>query len=253
MRSRTAGVMTTLMRNGRDRRSGKPVKCHARQERVLLFGTRSADYIRASGHNGCINRPNTWLHPNASLKCPIFPLHRGRRPYMALKRTNRPPLSLSASLIGRLGSSTFRLSTAAMLMSLTGSRFSSESAPRPFHHGIRGRGGTIFRRPYRLTNGRSKRTNELTSSIVPRGTSFHCRVELECPPIESDPARLSCRCRGLFPGPAELSSVNPDAVGMPPISQPDVNDLYRHGVCVAAHRLRAGNENNAVCLYLGVS
>ena len=83
MRSRTAGVMTTLMRNGRDRRSGKPVMCHARKERVLLFGTRSADYIRASSHNGCIQRPNTWLHPFASLKCPIFPLHRGRRPYMA--------------------------------------------------------------------------------------------------------------------------------------------------------------------------
>src|SRR5665648_1218096 len=76
--------MTTLMRNGRDRRSGEPVKCHARKERVLVFGTRSADYIRASSHNGCIQRPNTWLHPNASLKCPIFPLHRGRRPYMAL-------------------------------------------------------------------------------------------------------------------------------------------------------------------------
>src|SRR6185437_695268 len=29
-------------------------------------------------------------------------------------------------------------------MSLTGSCFSSESAPWPFHHGIRGRGGTIF-------------------------------------------------------------------------------------------------------------
>ena len=43
-----------MMRNGRDRRSGKPVKCHARKERVLLFGTRSADYIRASGHSGCI-------------------------------------------------------------------------------------------------------------------------------------------------------------------------------------------------------
>ena len=54
MRSRTAGVMTTLMRNGRDRRSGKPVKCHAILERELLFGTRSADYIRASSHNGCI-------------------------------------------------------------------------------------------------------------------------------------------------------------------------------------------------------
>src|ERR1039457_1171630 len=51
---------------------------------------------------------------------------------------------MSASLIGRLGSSTFRLSTTAVLMSLTGSRFSSESAPGPFHYGIRGRGGTIF-------------------------------------------------------------------------------------------------------------
>ena len=50
----------------------------------------------------------------------------------------------STSLIGRLGSSTFRLSAAAVSMSLTGSCFSSESAPRPFHHGIRGRGGTIF-------------------------------------------------------------------------------------------------------------
>jgi hypothetical protein len=27
---------------------------HAILERVLLFRTRSADYIRASGHNGCI-------------------------------------------------------------------------------------------------------------------------------------------------------------------------------------------------------
>jgi hypothetical protein len=38
---------------------------------------------------------------------------------------------MSASLIGRLRSSTFRLSTTAVLMSLTGSRFSSESAPGP--------------------------------------------------------------------------------------------------------------------------
>ena len=43
--------------------------------------------------------------------------------------------SMSASLIGRLGSSAFRLSTRTMSMSLTGSCFSSESAPRPFHHG----------------------------------------------------------------------------------------------------------------------
>jgi hypothetical protein len=36
----------------------------------------------------------------------------------------------------------------------------------------------------------SKRTCELTSSIVPRGTSFHRSVELECPPIGFDPARF---------------------------------------------------------------
>jgi hypothetical protein len=42
---------------------------------------------------------------------------------------------MSASLIGRLGSSAFRLSTVAVSMSLTGSCFSSESAPRPFQYG----------------------------------------------------------------------------------------------------------------------
>jgi hypothetical protein len=64
---------------------------HAIVERVLLFGTRPADYIRASSHSGCIameasspfeNRPYTWLHPNVSLNV-RFLLHRGRRPYMA--------------------------------------------------------------------------------------------------------------------------------------------------------------------------
>jgi hypothetical protein len=51
---------------------------------------------------------------------------------------------MSASLIGRLGSSAFRLSAITVPMSLAGSCFSSESAPWPFHHGIRRRGGTIF-------------------------------------------------------------------------------------------------------------
>src|SRR3974377_898203 len=36
-----------------------------------------------------------------------------------------------------------------------------------------------IRRPWRQINDRSKRTYELTSSIVPRGTSFHRQVELE--------------------------------------------------------------------------
>ena len=50
----------------------------------------------------------------------------------------------AASLIGHFGSNAFRLSTTTVSMSLAGSRFSSESAPRPFQHGIRRRGGTIF-------------------------------------------------------------------------------------------------------------
>src|SRR6202022_2987307 len=85
---------------------------------------------------------------------------------------------MSASLIGHLGSSTFRLSTTTVSMSRAGSCFSSESAPGPFHHGIRGRGGTIFTAALPSDDGRYKRTCELTSSIVPRGTSFHGLVEL---------------------------------------------------------------------------
>ena len=39
VRPRTAGVMKTLMRNGRDRRSENPLLGHAKKERVLLIGT----------------------------------------------------------------------------------------------------------------------------------------------------------------------------------------------------------------------
>src|SRR5580704_1900125 len=122
---------------------------------------------------------------------------------MAIRRC--PP-----SLIGRLGSSTFRLSAAAVSMSLTGSCFSSESAPGPFHHGIRGRSGAILGAALPSDERWSKRTCDLTSSIVPRGTSFHRSVELEFPPIAFDPVWRSCRYD--LPGPAELGAVNPDAV-----------------------------------------
>src|SRR6516225_9722836 len=43
----------------------------------------------------------------------------------------------------------------------------------PFHH------GDSKGRPCRQCDGRSERTNDLTSSIVPRGTSFHRWVELD--------------------------------------------------------------------------
>src|ERR1035441_7972018 len=200
--------MTTLMRNGRDRRSGKPVKCHAILERVLLFGTRSADYIRASSHNGCIQRPNTWLHPNASLNCPIFPLHRGRRPYMALSghsrhRNNlvafgqeRTKLDFSPRWFVRFSNRPFGvkrfqainhyLSDYPPLQCRCRSRARASLRNRhqgPSIMGFEDEAEQSKWRPYRQCNGRSKRTYELTSSIVPRGTSFHGLVELEIPPI----------------------------------------------------------------------
>ena len=67
-------------------------------------------------------------------------------------------------------------------------------------------------RSCRQADGRSKRTCELTSSVVPRGTSFHRWVELEFPPIGFDSVQLSCWRGGLFSGPSELSAVHPDAM-----------------------------------------
>src|SRR5215813_2958394 len=69
----------------------------------------------------------------------------GRLPHLlGVKRTSRGRALMSASLIGRLGSSAFRFSITAVSMSLAGSCFSTDSALGPFHHGIRGQGGTIF-------------------------------------------------------------------------------------------------------------
>ena len=82
---------------------------------------------------------------------------------------------MSASLIGRLGSSAFRLSTAAMAMSLAGSCFSTDSAQAGPSWDSKTRWNDLLGG---LAVGRSKRTYELTSSIVPRGTPFHRVVEL---------------------------------------------------------------------------
>ena len=62
--------------------------CHASKERVRLIGT---DQRITSGPaaNGCIQRPNTWLHPNDSRKGLTLLLHRGRRPYMAHRVNSR--------------------------------------------------------------------------------------------------------------------------------------------------------------------
>jgi hypothetical protein len=56
-----------------------------------------------------------------------------------------------------------------------------------------------FGRPCRRCNGRLKRTNELTSSIVPRGTSFHRWVELDFAPISCQAAATSLLHRNSVP------------------------------------------------------
>src|SRR5258705_10458146 len=128
------------------------------------------------------------------------------------KRTCQPHRVMSASLIGHLGSSAFRLSTTTGSMSLTGSCFSSESAPGPFHHGIRGRGGTIFRAA--LPSIERQVQADMRTHLIhrPARDIFHRSVELEFSPIGFDPERFSCCRRGLLPGPPELGTINPDAV-----------------------------------------
>ena len=91
-------------------------------------------------------------------------------------------------------------------------------------------------RPCRQLNGRSKQTCELTSSIVPRGTSFHNSVELEFPPTGFDPARISCCCADLFAAPAELGTVHPHAVhdhGQPTCQRHDPFIPRRLAICIA--------------------
>ena len=78
------------------------------------------------------------------------------------------------------GSSTFRLSAVAVSMSLAGSCFSSKSAPRPFHHGIRRRGGTIFTAA--LPSDEQQVQAEVRTHLIhrPARASFHRSVEFEC-------------------------------------------------------------------------
>ena len=101
---------------------------------------------------------------------------------------------MSASLIGHSGSSAFRLSTATASMSLTGSCFSSELAPGPFHHGVRRRGGTIFETALPSderqvqADMRTHLIHRPARDIIPplggaRVSSYRC-----------DPRRFSCCC-----------------------------------------------------------
>src|SRR5262249_43999801 len=120
---------------------------------------------------------------------------------------------MSASLIGRLGQALSVLSTSAVSMSLTGSCFSSASAKGPFPHGMRGRGGTIYRA--------ALPSDERYVQVDMRTHLIHRPARDIIPPLGG--ARVSfywIRCCtvfmlllcGLFSGPAELGAVNPYAV-----------------------------------------
>src|SRR6516162_1390130 len=90
------------------------------------------------------------------------------------KRTRRGKFAMSASLIGRLGSSAFRLSTNSSVDVAHGlSLLFGLGTKGPSIMGFEDEVEQSFGRPCRQCDGRFKRTYELTSSIVPRGTSFH--------------------------------------------------------------------------------
>ena len=83
---------------------------------------------------------------------------------------------MSASLIGRLGSSAFRLSTNSSVDVAHGlSLLFGLGAKGPSIMGFEDEVEQSFGRPCRQCDGRFKRTYELTSSIVPRGTSSTTR------------------------------------------------------------------------------
>src|SRR5215468_3270255 len=91
---------------------------------------------------------------------------------------------MSASLIGRLGSSAFRLSTNSSVdvahgLSLLFGLGTKGPSIMEFEDEVEQSFGRPFGRPCRQCDGRFKRRHELTSSIVPRGTSFHRGVELD--------------------------------------------------------------------------
>ncbi len=177
--------------------------CQRILECGLLTGTWSAEGIMASGHVNRTQRPNTWLH-RPSLRreessCQPGAVHTWPRATDPdVRFSNRPFEVKRFQTIHHHG-----VDVAHGLVLLFG--IGTKALPSWDSR----RGGTISHSALPL-DGRCKRTCGLTSSIVPRGTSFHRSVELEFPPIAFDPARFSCR--GDLPGPPELGAVNPYAV-----------------------------------------
>jgi len=115
---------------------------------------------------------------------------------------------MSASLIGRLGQA---LSGYPPLQCRCRSRARASLRTRhqgPSIMGFEDKVEQSFGRPCRQCDGRFKRKCELTSSIVPRGTSFHRWVISGFLLFD---LILFSRCDDR-PGPSEFGAVNPDAM-----------------------------------------
>src|SRR5262249_32658614 len=83
VRSRTARVMMTLMRNGRDRRSENPLRATRGKNACFCLGPISGSHQgqqpkRLHSKAEYMAAPERFAETSDS-----FPLHRGRRPYMA--------------------------------------------------------------------------------------------------------------------------------------------------------------------------
>jgi hypothetical protein len=124
---------------------------------VLRFGKEG----RARSRHDGLHRQRLGGVPVRQTVCSIW----GKCKFFVQQNSDpRHRCMMSTSLIGRSGSSAIRLSTATVWMSLTGSCFSSESAQGPSIMGFEDEVEQSLGRPCRRTDGRSKRTYDLTSS-----------------------------------------------------------------------------------------
>ena len=129
------------------------------------------------------------------------------------KRTSRDVCYLSASLIGHSGSSAFRLihhysvdvAHGLVLLYGIGTRAVPSWDSKTRWNNLSG--GLVVS----VTTGPSGHANSPHPSSR-KGHHSTARWGSIFLTIGFDPARFSCCCRGLFPGPAELGAVNPYAV-----------------------------------------
>jgi hypothetical protein len=141
--------------------------------------------------------------------------------------------SMSASLIGRLRSSAFRLSTTAASASLAGSCFSSDSAQGPSIMGSEDKVEQSLGRPCPMAGPSGHANSPHPSSREGRHSTAWWSSKY--PPIAFDPERTSYRCS--FSGPSELAAISPDAVHNDGQASRKCNDcLFHSAVLGNLHR-----------------